>query len=133
MMAVRRTEGRTDSVEMTKPDGRLRIIPDFRDEAEANAWIIQTQRMIDAAHPHIFGLPRRVPDAPASGPRAKKGGHFGGAPSSGFRGGRVQKTAAHSVPHCCGARPSRSVIRIQARFAAQHFADCLTRRFLAHS
>ena len=43
------------SVEMTKPNGRRRIIPDFRDEAEANAWIIQTQRLIEAARPHIFG------------------------------------------------------------------------------
>ena len=31
------------SVEMTKPNGRRRVIPDFVDEAEANAWIIQTQ------------------------------------------------------------------------------------------
>jgi hypothetical protein len=60
------------NVEMTKPNGRRRIIPDFRDEAEANAWIIQTQRLIDAAQPHMFGLPRRVPDAPASGARGKK-------------------------------------------------------------
>jgi hypothetical protein len=41
------------SVEMTKPGGRRRIIPDFRDEAEANAWIIQMQRLIEAAHPHM--------------------------------------------------------------------------------
>jgi hypothetical protein len=52
------------SVEMTKPNGRLRIIPDFRDEAEANAWIIQMQRLLEAAQPHLFGLPRRAPAAP---------------------------------------------------------------------
>ena len=43
------------SVELTKPNGRRCIISDFRDEAEANAWIIQTDRLIEAAHPHIFG------------------------------------------------------------------------------
>jgi hypothetical protein len=51
---VRQKDGRI-SVEMTKPNGRRRIISDFRDEAEANVWIIQTQRLIEAAHPHIFG------------------------------------------------------------------------------
>ena len=34
------------SVEMVKPNGRRRVIPDFVDEAEANAWIVQTQRLI---------------------------------------------------------------------------------------
>jgi hypothetical protein len=51
---LRQKDGRI-GVEMTKPNGRRRIIPDFRDEAEANAWIIQTQRLIEAAHPHIPG------------------------------------------------------------------------------
>jgi hypothetical protein len=39
------------SVEMAKPGGRRRVIPDFRDRAEAEAWIIQTARMIRIAHP----------------------------------------------------------------------------------
>jgi hypothetical protein len=39
------------SVEMAKPNGRTRVIPDFTDEAEANAWIIQTKRLIRGAHP----------------------------------------------------------------------------------
>jgi hypothetical protein len=39
------------SVEMTKPNGRLRLIPDFRDKAEADAWIIQTSRMLHALDP----------------------------------------------------------------------------------
>jgi len=56
---MRQKDGRI-SVEMTKPNGRRRIIPDFRDEAEENAWIIQMQRLIEAAHPHISGLPRRA-------------------------------------------------------------------------
>ena len=40
------------SVEMAKPNGRTRVIPDFVDEAEANAWIIQTKRLIRSAHPY---------------------------------------------------------------------------------
>jgi hypothetical protein len=68
---MRQKDGRI-SVEMTKPNGRRRIIPDFRDEAEANAWIIQMQRLIEAAQPHLLGLPRRVPDAPASVATGKK-------------------------------------------------------------
>jgi hypothetical protein len=60
------------SVEMTKPNGRRRIIPDFRDEAEANAWIIQMQRLIEAANSHIPGLPGRLPDAPSGGATDKK-------------------------------------------------------------
>jgi hypothetical protein len=43
------------SVEMLKPTGRRQIIPDFRDEAEANAWIIQTRRLMQAVHPHLPG------------------------------------------------------------------------------
>ena len=39
------------SVEMAKPKGRRRVIPDFVDEAEANAWIIQTKRLISEYSP----------------------------------------------------------------------------------
>jgi hypothetical protein len=46
------------SVEMAKPGGRRRVIPDFRDMAEAEAWIIQTKRMIRVAHPYPPG-PRK--------------------------------------------------------------------------
>jgi hypothetical protein len=56
---MRQKDGRI-SVEMTKPNGRLRIIPDFRDEAEANAWIIQMQRLLEAAQPHLFGTAKRA-------------------------------------------------------------------------
>jgi hypothetical protein len=48
------------SVEMVKPDGRRRLIPDFRDVAEANAWIIQTRRLIEASHPHVPGAKRKA-------------------------------------------------------------------------
>jgi hypothetical protein len=33
------------SVEMIRPNGARRVVPDFRDEAEADAWIIQTRRL----------------------------------------------------------------------------------------
>ena len=46
------------SVEMAKPNGRRRIIPDFADEAEASAWIIQTKRLLQSTHPYPPG-PRR--------------------------------------------------------------------------
>jgi hypothetical protein len=49
---IRQKDGQI-SVEMTKPGGRRRIIPDFRDEAEARAWIIQMQRLTDGAYPHL--------------------------------------------------------------------------------
>ena len=58
---TRQKDGRI-SVEMTKSNGRQRIIPDFRDEAEANAWIIQTQRLIEAANPHFPGVQRHRPE-----------------------------------------------------------------------
>ena len=48
------------SVEMVKPNGRRRVIPDFVDEAEANAWIVQTQRLIWSAHPYPPGPKRKV-------------------------------------------------------------------------
>ena len=52
------------SVEMVRPDGRHRLIPDFKDKAEADAWIIQTKRLRRAAHPHAPGVrqARREPD-----------------------------------------------------------------------
>jgi hypothetical protein len=34
------------SVETIGPKGKQSIIPDFRDQAEAGAWIVQTQRML---------------------------------------------------------------------------------------
>ena len=43
------------SVEMAKPNGRCRVIADFVDEAEANAWIIQTKRLLRAVHPYPPG------------------------------------------------------------------------------
>jgi hypothetical protein len=47
------------SVEMVKPNGRRRIIPDFVDEVEASAWIIQTQRLVRSTHPHPPGPKRK--------------------------------------------------------------------------
>jgi hypothetical protein len=48
------------SVEMVKPTGRRQLIPDFRDEADANAWIVQIQRLLQEAHPHLPGVKKPV-------------------------------------------------------------------------
>jgi hypothetical protein len=40
------------SVKIAKPNARSRVITDFVDEAEANAWVIQTQRLIRSTHPY---------------------------------------------------------------------------------
>jgi hypothetical protein len=58
-LLIRKKSGRV-SVEMTKANGRRQIIPDFRDEAEASAWIIQIERQIANVHPHEFGSKKRV-------------------------------------------------------------------------
>jgi hypothetical protein len=79
---MRQKDGRI-SVEMTKPNGRRRIIPDFRDEAEANAWIIQTQRLIHAADPYLPAVRKHAPEAAPSG-AAGNGGPFREPPSSGI-------------------------------------------------
>jgi hypothetical protein len=50
-----RQQDRRISVEVTKPNGRRRIIPDFRDAAGAYAWIIRMQHLTDAANPHLPG------------------------------------------------------------------------------
>lgn len=47
-------------VEMTKPSGRRQVVPDFRDDAEAYAWIIQIQRLIGEASPQLPGVKRNV-------------------------------------------------------------------------
>jgi hypothetical protein len=58
-LLIRQKDSRV-SVEMTKPNGRRRIIPDFRDEADANAWIVQMQRLIYATNPQTIGVKRRA-------------------------------------------------------------------------
>jgi hypothetical protein len=34
------------------------LIPDFRDEAEAKAWIVQIQRIMQATNPRLPGAKR---------------------------------------------------------------------------
>ena len=50
------------AVEMTPPNGRLRQIPDFRDKADADAWIVQTERMLHGLDPVNKVVPRRHGD-----------------------------------------------------------------------
>ena len=47
------------TVEMTPPNGRLRLIPDFRDKADADAWVVQTARMLHGLDPIHKLAPRR--------------------------------------------------------------------------
>jgi hypothetical protein len=47
------------TVEMAPANGRLRLIPDFRDHAEADAWIVQTVRMLHGLDPIHKVVPRR--------------------------------------------------------------------------
>jgi hypothetical protein len=52
-------------VEMAKPSGSRTTIEGFASEHEANAWIVQAQRLIRAATPWAAPIPRRaiVPQA----------------------------------------------------------------------
>jgi hypothetical protein len=47
------------SVEMTKANGTKKLIPDFRDEAEAKAWIVQTDRLLATTDPNLPGAKRQ--------------------------------------------------------------------------
>jgi hypothetical protein len=47
------------SVEMTRPSGHRRLIPDFRDKAEADAWIIQTTRLLHELDPRDKVIARK--------------------------------------------------------------------------
>jgi hypothetical protein len=38
-------------VEMTSLKGKCSVIPDFRDKSEADAWVVQTKRMLHALDP----------------------------------------------------------------------------------
>jgi hypothetical protein len=55
---ISRTKHRFD-VEMAKADGRRKMIEGFVSEHEANAWIIQAQRLIRAAGPWTPLAPRK--------------------------------------------------------------------------
>jgi hypothetical protein len=45
--------------EMTKASGQHQLFPDFRDEADANAWIIQMQRQLQD-QPRLPGAKHRA-------------------------------------------------------------------------
>jgi len=46
-------------VEMAKPSGSRKTIEGFNSEHEANAWVVQTQRMLRAAGPWTPLTPRK--------------------------------------------------------------------------
>jgi hypothetical protein len=53
-------------VEMAKPSGSRKTIEGFASEHEANAWIVQAQRMIRAANPWAPLAPRKPATAQAT-------------------------------------------------------------------
>ncbi len=44
-------KGQLFSVEMTSLKGKRSLIPGFRDKSEADAWIVQTKRMLHELDP----------------------------------------------------------------------------------
>ena len=44
-------EGHLFAVEMVRPNGACRLIPGFRDIHEADAWIVQTKRLLHSLDP----------------------------------------------------------------------------------
>jgi hypothetical protein len=44
-------KGQLFSVEMTNVKGKRSLIPGFRDKSEADAWIVQTKRMLHEPDP----------------------------------------------------------------------------------
>jgi hypothetical protein len=51
-------KGHLFSVEMTGLKGKCSLIPSFRDKSEADAWIVQTKRMLHALDPRDRVIPR---------------------------------------------------------------------------
>ena len=52
-------KGRLFAVEITRPTGKRRLIPDFANEKEAEAWIVQIRRTRHLINPTIATPPRR--------------------------------------------------------------------------
>jgi hypothetical protein len=61
-------------VEMAKPSGSRKTIEGFGSEHEANAWIVQAQRMIRAASPWTPLAPRKPTDRPEPVPLLAQSG-----------------------------------------------------------
>jgi hypothetical protein len=51
-------EGHLFCVEMIGLKGKCSLIPGFRDKSEADAWIVQTKRMLHALDPRDRVIPR---------------------------------------------------------------------------
>jgi hypothetical protein len=57
---VSRGEGGGFDVEIEGPGGKHRTVPGFDSEHEATAWIVQAQRLLQAAAPGLAGAPRKA-------------------------------------------------------------------------
>lgn len=51
-------KGQLFAVEMINPNGGRRLICDFRNRHEADAWIVQTERMLHSLDPRHRVVPR---------------------------------------------------------------------------
>jgi hypothetical protein len=101
-------------VEMDKSDGRKRIVPGFRSEHEADAWIVQAKRMIRDAGPWTPLAPRKpVPSATAEAPKApppaEQSVHAGQAAGREGAGqeGAGQEGGTRATPPRTRVRPAR--------------------------
>ena len=102
------------NVEMDMSDGRKKIVPGFRSEHEADAWIVQAKRMIRDAGPWTPLAPRKpVPaatgDAPKSPPPAEQSRAEQARAETAAPGGQTvgQEAGAHAAPSRARARPVR--------------------------
>jgi hypothetical protein len=53
-------KGQLFSVEMTSLKGKRSLIPGFRDKSEADAWIVQTKRMLHELDPRDRVVARKT-------------------------------------------------------------------------
>lgn len=99
-------------VEMDKPDGRKQIVPGFRSEHEAEAWIVQAKRMIRDAGPWTPLAPRKsVPAATGEAPKASP-------PAQTEQSSRVGQTAVQDGGNRA-ATPRARVRPVRERSEAQ--------------
>jgi hypothetical protein len=86
-------------VEMDKPNGRKTTVPGFRSEHEANAWIVQAQRLIRDAGPWTPLAPRK--------PVAKSTSQVSEPPVPPLEQQQVQDTGSGAAPRRSHSRAVR--------------------------
>lgn len=77
------------AVEMLSPSGERYLIPDFRDQHEADAWIVQTKRLRSLRDPRDRFRPRPKEGAPITRGDSRR------KDAAGKRGESARKTVAN--------------------------------------